>query len=156
AKVCDPASLAEAAAALPAHLAAQVEGPREPWVDLERLRRTALADLRRDFPAELRLLDAVPPEAPVFADMCIPGYWLAGFRRVPVPRRLAYPMGWGTLGFAFPAALGAAAAHPDMPVVSASVDGAFLFAAGELATLEQERLPLTAVIVDDGGYGMLR
>src|SRR5262249_13700473 len=87
---------------------------------------------------------------------CIPGYWLAGFRAAPVPRRLAYPMGWGTLGFAFPAALGAAAGQPDVPVVSVSGDGGFLFAAGELATLAQEGLPLTAVIVDDGGYGMLR
>ena len=86
--------------------------------------------------------------------MCIPGYWLAGLGRVPAPRRLQYPMGWGTLGYAFPAALGAACAHA--PVVSVSGDGGFLFACGELATAAQERLPLTAVIVDDGGYGMLR
>jgi acetolactate synthase-1/2/3 large subunit len=31
-----------------------------------------------------------------------------------------------------------------------------MYAVGELATLAQERIPLTAVIVDDGGYGMLR
>ena len=42
------------------------------------------------------------------------------------------------------------------PVVSVSGDGGFLYACGELATLAQERIPLTAVIVDDGGYGMLR
>ena len=42
------------------------------------------------------------------------------------------------------------------PVVSVSGDGGFLFACGELATVAQERLPLTTVIVDDGGYGMLR
>jgi len=35
-------------------------------------------------------------------------------------------------------------------------DGGFLFACGELATLAQEAIPLTVVIVDDGGYGMLR
>jgi acetolactate synthase-1/2/3 large subunit len=37
-----------------------------------------------------------------------------------------------------------------------SGDGGFLYAAGELATIAQEAVPLTAVIVDDGGYGMLR
>ena len=37
-----------------------------------------------------------------------------------------------------------------------SGDGGFLYACGELATIAQERIPLTAVIVDDGGYGMLR
>ena len=42
------------------------------------------------------------------------------------------------------------------PVVSVSGDGGFLFACGELATMAQEQIPLTAVIVDDGGYGMLR
>jgi acetolactate synthase-1/2/3 large subunit len=62
-------------------------------------------------------------------------------------------MGWGTLGYAFPAALGAAIAGP---ALSVSGDGGFLFACGELATAKQERLPLTAVVVDDGGYGMLR
>jgi len=127
-------------------------------------RAAARERLARDQPAEVAFLDAfagaVPAEATVAADMCIPGYWLAGFRRPAGPRRMLYPMGWGTLGFAFPAALGAARALADGaipgPVVSVSGDGGFLFACGELATLAQERLPLTAVIVDDGGYGMLR
>jgi thiamine pyrophosphate-dependent acetolactate synthase large subunit-like protein len=35
-------------------------------------------------------------------------------------------------------------------------DGGFLYACGELATVAQERIPMTVVIVDDGGYGMLR
>jgi acetolactate synthase-1/2/3 large subunit len=108
----------------------------------------------------LRFLDAVaralPPDAVVLADMCIPGYWLAGFRSFARPRLLQYPLGWGTLGYAFPASIGAALAGGRGPVVSFSGDGGFLFACGELATAAQERLPLTAVIVDDGGYGMLR
>ena len=87
--------------------------------------------------------------------MCIPGYWIAGFHGFHAPRRLQYPMGWGTLGFAFPAALGASLAGTG-PTVSISGDGGFLFACGELATMAQEQLPFTAVIVDDGGYGMLR
>jgi thiamine pyrophosphate-dependent acetolactate synthase large subunit-like protein len=107
----------------------------------------------------LRFLDAVsyalPDDANVVCDMCIPGYWIAGFHGFQHPRKLQYPMGWGTLGFAFPAALGAALAGSG-PTVSISGDGGFLFACGELATMAQERLPLTAVIVDDGGYGMLR
>jgi acetolactate synthase-1/2/3 large subunit len=90
--------------------------------------------------------------------MCIPGYWLAGHYRVHTSRSLHYPMGWGTLGYAFPAAIGAAAAlrHDGRAVVSVSGDGGMLFALGELAVLAQEQLPLTAVVVDDGGYGMLR
>jgi thiamine pyrophosphate-dependent acetolactate synthase large subunit-like protein len=107
----------------------------------------------------LRFLDAMrfalPDDAVVVADMCIPGYWLAGFHTPAAPRRLQVPLGWGTLGYAFPAALGAALAGAG-PVVAVAGDGGFLFACGELATMAQERLPLTVVIVDDGGYGMLR
>ncbi len=108
----------------------------------------------------LRFLDAIhfalPADGVLVVDMCIPGYWLAGFHTPAAPRRLQVPLGWGTLGYAFPAALGAALAGTGGPVVSISGDGGFLFACGELATMAQERIPLTAVIVDDGGYGMLR
>jgi acetolactate synthase-1/2/3 large subunit len=97
----------------------------------------------------------LPAEAVVLADMCIPGYWLAGYHRVPAPRKFAYPMGWGTLGFAFPAAIGAALAGAG-PAVCVTGDGGFMFACGELATAVEARVPLTIVLVDDGGYGMLR
>ena len=127
--------------------------------DLHGRRATARRRLREEHPQELAFLDAfaraVPPDAVVVADMCIPGYWLAGFHDVPAPRRFQYPMGWGTLGYALPAAIGAALASP-AGAVAVCGDGGFLFACGELATVAQERPPLTLVIVDDGGYGMLR
>jgi acetolactate synthase-1/2/3 large subunit len=148
----------EADAAVSAALAERVE-ERAPWADLDGVRREAWAGLRRDHPAEVAFLDAfaaaAPDEAVVLADMCVPGYWIAGFHRFTAPRRLQYPMGWGTLGYAFPASIGAAIAARG-PVVSISGDGGFLFACGELATVAQEGLPVTTVIVDDGGYGMLR
>ena len=125
----------------------------------KRLRQVRAEACRQLDPRALRFLDAVsyalPEDANVVCDMCIPGYWIAGFHGFHHPRKLQYPMGWGTLGFAFPAALGASLAGTG-PTVSISGDGGFLYACGELATMTQERLPLTAVIVDDGGYGMLR
>jgi acetolactate synthase-1/2/3 large subunit len=102
----------------------------------------------------LRLAKAIPDDAIVVADMTIPGYWCAGYLPVAGPRRFAYPLGWGTLGFGFPAAVGAAAAG--RRAVAIVGDGGFLFAPGELATAVQERLPVTIVLVNDGGYGMLR
>jgi thiamine pyrophosphate-dependent acetolactate synthase large subunit-like protein len=98
---------------------------------------------------------ALPADAVVVADMCIPGYWLGGFLDVGAPRRLAYPVGWGTLGFGFPASLGAALAGGGRTVCVCG-DGGFLYACGDLATAVQESIPLTVVLVDDGGYGMLR
>jgi thiamine pyrophosphate-dependent acetolactate synthase large subunit-like protein len=134
---------------------AGLEGVRERVGELGGRVRATLAE---DEPEALAFLDAiaeiVPPGVPVLADMCIPGYWLGGFHPAPGPREFAYPVGWGTLGFAFPAALGAAAARDRAVCVCG--DGGFLFACGELATASQERLAVTTVIVDDGGYGMLR
>jgi thiamine pyrophosphate-dependent acetolactate synthase large subunit-like protein len=95
--------------------------------------------------------EALPPDAAVVCDMCIPGYWIGGYRPT---EGLQYPIGWGTLGFGFPAALGAALSG--RPTVAIVGDGGFLFACGELAAIEQERLPLTVLVFDDGGYGMLR
>ena len=106
---------------------------------------------------ETAFLDAfesgLPDDAVVVADMCIAGYWYGGFGRVRQSRGLAYPVGWGTLGFGFPAGLGAALSG--RPAVALVGDGGFLFACGDLATAAQEQLPLTTVLVDDGGYGML-
>lgn len=117
------------------------------------------ASLDADEPQARALLDsmerALPEDTVVVVDMCIPGYWLSAFRRVPLPRKLAYPMGWGTLGFGFPASLGAALAGTG-PAVCVTGDGGFLYACGELATIVEANIPVTVVLVDDGGYGMLR
>ncbi len=137
---------------------------RAPWCDdVPAVARRLRDELRADseFAPAVDFLErtrtALPDDAVVFADMCIAGYWLSGQYPVECERGLHYPMGWGTLGFAFPASIGAAVAvGPRRAVVSVIGDGGMLFALGELATVAQERLALTVVVVDDGGYGMLR
>lgn len=115
--------------------------------------------IRREEPQAAELLTALsetlPDDSVLVSDMCVAGYWIGGFYRVAAPRKLAYPMGWGTLGFGFPASLGAAAAGGGR-AVCVTGDGGFLYGVGELATAIQERLPITVVVVDDSGYGMLR
>jgi acetolactate synthase-1/2/3 large subunit len=132
---------------------------REPWVDLDAVRAAIRERLTEEHPAEVAFLDAfaeaVPSDAVVVCDMCIPGYWLTAFYTPAKPRQLLTPFGWGTLGFGFPASIGATVAEQG-PVVSVCGDGGILFGVGELATVVEEELPLTLVIVDDGGYGMLR
>ncbi|MDX8035923.1 thiamine pyrophosphate-binding protein [Lentzea sp. BCCO 10_0856] len=141
------------AAAVTAALAAMVSG-KEAVVDVEAVNAEVRALAEADSPEAVKLLKALEDtDATIVADMCIPGYWIGGFHHVTKPRGLAYPVGWGTLGFGFPAALGAAIDGRTIAVVG---DGGFLFACGDLATLRQENLPLTIVLVDDGGYGMLR
>ena len=102
-----------AAEARVTELVADAIPPREPWAgDLAALVKTLRDELRTapETAESIEFLEhteaALPADAVVFADMCIPGYWLAGHYRVRTPRSLHYPMGWGTLGFAFPAAIG--------------------------------------------------
>jgi acetolactate synthase-1/2/3 large subunit len=144
--------------ALASHLPAR-DGVDQLARRLEAVRTAARAALAAEHPDEMAFLDAfadtVPTEAVVVADMCIAGYWLGGMHPVSEPRKLAYPMGWGTLGYGFPLAIGSALADRG-PVVCVCGDGGFLYACGELATVAQERIPMTVLIVDDGGYGMLR
>jgi thiamine pyrophosphate-dependent acetolactate synthase large subunit-like protein len=126
---------------------------------LKAIRDAVAVSVAADEPEAVRFLDVMgrvlDDDTVVVADMCIPGYWLGGYGRFRQPRKLAFPMGWGTLGFGFPASLGAALAGRG-PVVCVCGDGGFLFACGELATVAQEHIPVTVVLVDDGGYGMLR
>ncbi|WP_223735747.1 thiamine pyrophosphate-binding protein [Streptomyces purpurogeneiscleroticus] len=70
--------------------------------------------------------------------------------------RFLHPTGFGTLGYALPAAIGAKAADPGRQVVALSGDGGLQFSVQELATAVQTRLPLPVVVFDNGGYGEIR
>jgi acetolactate synthase I/II/III large subunit len=97
---------------------------------------------------------AVPPDAVTAWDMTILAYWAAAHFPVTEPRRFLYPLGSGTLGYAWPAALGAAVTgSPAFAVVG---DGGFLYGIQELATARQHGLDVVVLVVDDGGYGILR
>jgi acetolactate synthase-1/2/3 large subunit len=100
--------------------------------------------------------DAVPDDAVQAWDMTILGYWAAAHHRAPDPRRFLYPLGSGTLGYAFPASLGAAVALPGVPVLAVVGDGGFAYGMAELATARQYGLDTALLVVDSGGYGILR
>ncbi|MFD0366596.1 thiamine pyrophosphate-binding protein [Streptomyces sp. NPDC059071] len=70
--------------------------------------------------------------------------------------RFLHPTGFGTLGYALPAAIGAKTACPDRQVVALSGDGGLQFSVQELATAVQSGLPLPVVVFDNGGYGEIR
>jgi acetolactate synthase-1/2/3 large subunit len=100
--------------------------------------------------------EALPDAAVQAWDMTILGYWAAAHLRAPEPRRWLYPLGSGTLGYAFPASLGAAAALPGQPVLAVVGDGGFAYGMAELVTARQYRLATALLVVDSGGYGILR
>ncbi|MCX4762325.1 thiamine pyrophosphate-binding protein [Streptomyces sp. NBC_01275] len=99
---------------------------------------------------------ALPADSPSFWDMTILAYWAWSAFDAKGPNHLHSAQGAGGLGYAFPAALGAAAADPTRPVLAVSGDGGALYSLAELATARQYDLDVTWLIIDDGGYGILR
>jgi acetolactate synthase I/II/III large subunit len=75
---------------------------------------------------------------------------------VPDTQEFLYPLGSGTLGYAWPAAIGASIADPDRTVLAVAGDGGFQYALAELASARQHAVNATLLLIDDGGYGILR
>ncbi|MFK0151608.1 thiamine pyrophosphate-binding protein [Streptomyces sp. NPDC090493] len=110
--------------------------------------------LEQDVLASVRR--ALPAGSASFWDMTILAYWAWSAFDAQAPNLMHSAQGAGGLGYGFPAALGAAAADPSRPVLAVSGDGGALYSIAELATARQHGLPVTWLIVDDGGYGILR
>ncbi len=105
----------------------------------------------------IEALRAELPEAvPVFTDACEMGYRMQADWTSFGPRRFFYPSNYIALGWAFPAALGAAVALPGQHVVSVSGDGGFVMTAQELATAVRHRLPVIALVHNDATYGAIK
>ncbi|MER6618496.1 thiamine pyrophosphate-binding protein [Streptomyces xantholiticus] len=100
--------------------------------------------------------EALPDDSPSFWDMTILAYWAWSAFDARRPNTMHSAQGAGGLGYGFPAALGAAAADRSRPVLAVSGDGGAMYSIAELATARQYDLPVTWLIVDDGGYGILR
>ncbi|WP_030681849.1 thiamine pyrophosphate-binding protein [Streptomyces sp. NRRL B-1347] len=99
---------------------------------------------------------ALPDTSPSFWDMTILAYWAWSAFDARRPNTMHSAQGAGGLGYGFPAAIGAAAADPTRPVLAVSGDGGAMYSIAELATARQYGLNVTWLIVDDGGYGILR
>src|SRR5439155_1775670 len=105
----------------------------------------------------LETVDRVLPAGGVATwDSTILAYSACWYLPVDEPRRFLYPAGSSTLGYAWPAALGAAASLPEGPVLAIAGDGGFQYGIADLATAAQHGLDATLLLIDDGGYGILR
>ncbi|MET7688897.1 thiamine pyrophosphate-binding protein [Streptomyces sp. NPDC005483] len=138
--------------------------PREDTEAAERV-RTVLAKVSGRIAAQELTLEqdvlasvrkALPANSPSFWDMTILAYWAWSAFDAKGPNHMHSAQGAGGLGYGFPAALGAAVADPTRPVLAVSGDGGALYSIAELATAKQYALDVTWLIVDDGGYGILR
>jgi len=99
---------------------------------------------------------ALPDDGMIFADMTIPAYVAISEFVSYGPRTFLHPVGFGTLGWALPAALGAKAACSRSPIIVLAGDGGFQFTMEELALIVEENLPLVIVIWNNNGFGILK
>lgn len=116
--------------------------------------RLASQDLDTEQHVMRQLRDAIPADTQTFWDMTIAGYW-AWSAWDPRDGQFHSAQGAGGLGFAFPAAL-AAAIGTGRRTFAVSGDGGAMYSIAELATAHQHDADVTWLIVDDGGYGILR
>ncbi|MBG0775857.1 MAG: biosynthetic-type acetolactate synthase large subunit [Desulfovibrionaceae bacterium] len=82
--------------------------------------------------------------------------WAAQFYKFQRPRTLLTSGGLGTMGYGFPAAIGAQMAFPDRLVVDIAGDGSIQMNIQELVTVVWNRLPVKIVILNNGCLGMVR
>ncbi len=82
--------------------------------------------------------------------------WTAQFYKFKNPRTLLTSGGLGTMGFGFPAAIGAQMAHPDKVVFDIAGDGSIQMNIQELATAVQYNLPVKIAIINNNFLGMIR
>ncbi len=110
--------------------------------------------------AHQRVMTAVQQALPgviVVGDSTQPVYSANLFYEAAQPRSyFNSSTGYGTLGYALPAALGAKLACRDRPVVSLIGDGGLQFTVGELATAVELGLPVVILVWNNRGYGEIR
>jgi acetolactate synthase-1/2/3 large subunit len=97
---------------------------------------------------------ALPDQAILIVDTGHIAGWTARHVRLRRGQRLLRPA--GSMGWGFPAAIGAACAVPDRPVVCFTGDGGFLYHLAELETAQRYRIPLVSVISNNNGYSQER
>lgn len=82
--------------------------------------------------------------------------WAAQYYAFNEPRQWLTSGGLGTMGFGFPAAIGAALGRPDKEVYVISGDGSFQMCMQELATVAMYRIPVKILLFNNGFLGMVR
>jgi acetolactate synthase-1/2/3 large subunit len=103
-----------------------------------------------------RLYEMTKGDAIVVAGVGQHQMWASQFWKFSEPRTWVNSGGLGTMGFAVPAALGAAAGRPDRRVIAIDGDGCFQMTAQELATSRTENIPFITAIINNAHLGMVR
>ena len=137
--------------------------PQYEWVQTC-LKRKAMSHWSYDKPGDdiyaplllKQLSERLPDNAVVSCDVGQHQMWVAQHMSFNNPGNHLSSGGLGTMGFGLPAAIGAAMARPEDPVVLVSGDGSFMMNVQELATIKRRKLPVRIVLIDNQRLGMVR
>ncbi|HTV94832.1 MAG TPA: 5-guanidino-2-oxopentanoate decarboxylase [Steroidobacteraceae bacterium] len=121
-------------------------------------------EIERGFDAKARgwqrALDAIraglPRDAAVFTDMTQIAYFGNYAFAVDGPRQWFHPSGYGTLGFALPAAIGAKLSSPARAVLALAGDFGLQFTLAELMTAVEQQLSLPVIVWNNAALGQIR
>ena len=101
------------------------------------------------------IMESVDKDTIVTTDVGQNQMWMAHYFTSKIPRTFLSSGGLGTMGFGFPAAMGAKVALPESDVVSVCGDGGFLMVCQELATIKEYDIPIVVCVLDNRYLGMV-
>jgi acetolactate synthase I/II/III large subunit len=104
----------------------------------------------------LEQISEVCPDAIIVTEVGQHQMWAAQYFNYKEPRTFISSGGLGTMGYGFPAAIGAKLGRPDKIVVDVSGDGSFQMNSQEMATIVQNNIPIIIAIFNNGYLGMVR
>ncbi|MBI5562838.1 MAG: biosynthetic-type acetolactate synthase large subunit [Deltaproteobacteria bacterium] len=127
------------------------------WTNAHRLsyKQEAKGKIKPQFVIE-KLYEATKGRAVVTTEVGQNQMWAAQFFKYDKPRTFITSGGLGTMGFGFPAAIGAQVALPDATVIGIAGDGSLQMNIQELATAVQYKLPIKIAILNNMVLGMVR
>lgn len=117
------------------------------------------AEVGAEFPGTLPVIDALraslPQDAMIYSDMTQLAYAANEVWDMPRPGHWHHPSGFGTLGYALPAAIGGAMARPGLPTLCIIGDYGIQYTIAELGTAVEQGLPLPILLWDNGKLGAI-
>jgi acetolactate synthase-1/2/3 large subunit len=137
-------------------------GEGKAWTKRVKEAKEQLSPLLKELPKDLgpkslltELRKLLPESAIVTTEVGQNQMWSALYFQALKPRTFISSGGLGTMGFGFPAAIGAKVACPDRAVVDIAGDGSFIMSEQELACSVTENIPVTVIVLNNSILGMV-
>jgi 5-guanidino-2-oxopentanoate decarboxylase len=125
--------------------------------EVSQSRATWRTEIEADRPGIIAVCDtvraALPAECHIFSDMTQFAYVAKEIWDMPAPAHWHHPFGFGTLGYALPAAIGGKVALGETPVIAIAGDYGFQYTLQELGTAVELGLSLPIIVWDNAGLG---